>query len=162
MKQKAKRKQKRNYWVLYMYPTDGGAYFDKYQRITPSTFNAEIPSGAIGYEISYGSNTRRHKSYNIYKGQVLSFADAKERFSDFFPEITEEMIENGETTEALNKKFSGKVDLQHKFEKFVEECKQMKIPNNFFGNTKSSKQGVVVMAGGINYFEYLYEGDIVI
>lgn len=89
---------------------------------------------------------------------MLSFADAKERFSDFFPEITEEMIENGETTEALNKKFSGNVDLQHKFEKFVEECKQ----NNFFGNTKSSKQGVVVMAGGINYFEYLYEGDIVI
>lgn len=168
MEEKAKRKQKMNYWVVYMYPTDGGTYSVNDQRITPSTFNAEIPSDVIGYEISYGSDTIRYSSYNIYKGQVLSFADAKERFTDrrFSPEITAEMIKNGETTEKLTKKFSNKVNLQHKFEKFVEECEQMELPKNFFGNIKNSKipileQGVVVMAG-INYPKYLYSRDFVI
>lgn len=168
MEQKAKRKQEMNYWVDYMYPTDGGAYSVDFQRITPGTFNAEIPSGVIGYQISYGSDNVRYKSYSIYKGQVLSFADAREIFPyrRFSPEITAEMIKNGETTEKLKKKFSEKVDLQHKFEKFVEECEQMEFPKNFFGNTKSSEnpileQGVVVMAG-INYPKYLYSRDFVI
>lgn len=168
MEQKTKRKQKMNYWVIYMYPTDGGTYVGSEQRITPSTFNAEIPSGVIGYEISYGSDTLRYKSYSIYKGQVLSFADARERFPDrrFSPEITAEMIKNGETTENLKKKFSEKVDLQHKFEKFVEECEQMELPKNFFGNIKNSEnpileKGVVAMAG-IKDLKYIYSRDFVI
>lgn len=168
MKQKSERKQKMNYWVVYMYPTDGGAYSVDDQKITLTTFNAEIPNGVIGYEISYGTDTIRYNSYTIYRGQVLSFADAKEKFSDrrFSPEITEEMIKNGQTTEKLKKQFSGKVDLQHKFEEFVEECERMELPKNFFGNTKNSEmlileQGVVVMAG-INYPKYLYSRDFVI
>lgn len=167
MEEKTKRKQKMYYWVVYMYPTDGGAYSINEQKITPSTFNTEIPSDVIGYEISYGSDIIRYSSYNIYKGQVLSFADAKERFTDrrFSPKITAEMIKNGETTEKLKEKFWDNVNLQDKFEKFVKECEQME-KKNFFGNIKNSKipvlkQGVVVMAS-INYPKYLYSRDFVI
>jgi len=168
MEQKANRKPKMNYWVDYMYPTDCGAYSVYFKSITPGTFDVEIPNGVIGYEISYGSDTIRYKSYSIYKGQVLSFADTKERFSDriLSPKITVEMIKNGETTEKLKEKFSGKIDLQLKFKKFVEECEQMEFPKDFLINTKSSEipileQGVVVMEG-INYPKYLYSGDFVI
>lgn len=164
MEQNVTRKQK--YWVMYMYPTNGGSYCVNDKEITPEEFDTQIPKEAIGYEVSYGSETVRYKSYSVYEGKVLSFKEAKENFSDrrFSPEITQEMIQNGKTTEALQEQFSGNIDLQDKFDKFVQECKQMELSKNFFDNIDSPlvlEQGVVVIAT-INYPKYIYLRDVVV
>lgn len=97
---------------------------------------------------------------------MLSFKEVKEKFSDrrFSPEITQEMMQNGKTTEALQEQF-GNTDWQVKFNKFVEECKQMELSKSLFGNREqdplAAEQGVVVMTE-INYPKYVYLKDIVV
>ncbi len=109
----------------------------------------------------------RFNAYSVYEGKVLSFKEAKENFSDrwFSPEITQEMIQNGKTTEALQEQISENTDLQSKFDEFVERIQTDGTAKEFFGNREQAplvaEQGIVVMTK-INYPKYVYSKDIVV
>lgn len=160
------------YWVEYVYPIGENLHYNNLNyagdiEIVIDEFDAKLPDGAVAYEVTYGTDTIKYRGYCVYKGKVMSFLEAKERFArkDVYTEITEEMVRDCKTTKELQKQFSNEIDLQNKFEEFVKECEQMEGLKNFEECTEdtafSEIQGIVII-DVVECPHYIYETDVVI
>lgn len=128
----------------------------KEKDIDPLKFDPTIPEGMLGYEVQYGTVSSIHRSYAVYKGKIKSFEDVVKEFPNakLCLKITEQMIKNGKATEELEKLFP-KIDLQQKFQKFVEECQK-----NQESQKNIHKIGIVDM--GRSHLQYVYIDDVVV
>lgn len=160
MEQKVRNEQMK-YGVVYIRPEEGGLSYEEEQEIEPNSFDAEIPDGAIGYEVFCEASTR-YNSYRVYKGKVISFKEARDMLigKDSFINITNQMVEKGKKSEELKALFAKNVDLKERFNKFVAECKQMEA-NSYKHAIFAEEQGIVIIAT-VNYPHYIYEMDVVV
>lgn len=158
MKQLKTQKEQLQYHVIYLYPR-GRAYYAEGEKISVDSFHTEIPEGIIGYEIRYGIGCRWYRSYSVYRGEVISLQEAKEALGEHFSDLTEEMAKAGKTKQELEKEYLEKADLKKRFDKFLCECEEMEILENY--EEKKAPVGVVIMEE-TRYPQYLYEGDVVI
>lgn len=151
--QKNKCKYRIKYYLSQIY---NGWQVVRVEDIKPLEFEATIPDGMLGYEVQYGTISSIYRSYSVYNGKIKSFEEVVKEFPNakLCLKITEQMIKNGKTTEELEKLFS-KIDLQQKFQKFVEECQK----NQKSQETKH-KIGIVDM--GRSHLQYVYVDDVVV
>lgn len=126
------------------------------EEIDPLKFDGTIPDGMLGYEVQYGVEAEIYNCYAVYRGKIKSFVQIVEEFPNakLCLKITDQMLQNGKTTQELEEMFS-ETDLQQRFYRFVEECQKNEEIQDV-----QQKIGIVDMGKG--HLQYVYIDDVIV
>lgn len=160
-----------NYSVWYFHP--GKELINQVtvvNEIRVNDFNPNLPKEFVGYEITYGTGKSYRNSINsycAYRGKVISFSEAVQNFSyniDFgMLSITKKMVDEGISTEKLQKTYTPQADLKDHFKTFLSECKKLEISDNPFEQAQNIIQPIgVIVAEPCDQLFLFYPNDVVV